>query len=176
MEVYAVGNSNSTVIVPSEFICPITLEIMKHPVMTRYGHCFDRSALLTWMRLSDDAQCECPLTRKPLRISDIVNHHSLGFRINAWCTANSYCCRRSEPSSTDGSSCDSGDEDFVSHYFISTDLSQNKEGKRQRGRRDRNALPRSQSSREPTTASSASIAPRIKRNLLRMTVAWTQRT
>ena len=179
MDVLAVDSSDNTVMVPSEFICPITLEMMKNPVMTRYGHCFDRSALLTWMRSSDEAHCDCvcPLTRKPLRISDIVNHHSLGFRIKAWCDENSYCCKRSEPSSTGGSSCDTADdEDFVTHYFVSTDLSQNKEQKRQRGTRDRNALPRSQSSREPITASSASIAPRMKRNLLKMAVSWTQRT
>ena len=40
------------------FICPITQELMKEPVMTKYGHLFEREAILAWIRKNQ----KCPLT------------------------------------------------------------------------------------------------------------------
>jgi U-box domain len=176
MENVAVNNNKSTVVVPPEFICPITMEIMIHPVMTRYGHCFDRSAIITWMCSSDGEQCECPLTRKPLRISDIINNHSLGQRIKTWCDENCYQFKQSETLSTgsDDSTCNDED-DFVMHFFVSADLNKVKERKNRKDRQHRNSLARSQSLRNPTSASSTTLQ-RPKRNLIRMAVSWTQRS
>ena len=125
MKNFTINNSKNTVVVPSEFICPITMEIMIHPVMTRYGHCFDRLAILTWMCSSDDAQCECPLTRKPLQMSDIINNHSLRERIQAWCDENCYDCKQNETritTGTDDSTYDGDDDDVVTHFFVSADF------------------------------------------------------
>ena len=153
---------------PSDFICPITMEIMVHPVMTRYGHCFDRSAIMTWICSSDESQCECPLTRKPLRISDIINNHSLGERIKAWCKANSYPIKQNVTPTSDDSSCDDDDDDIATHFFVSADFNKTKESTNTR------AFTGSQSSRNSTNASATTL-PRKKHNLLRMAVFWTQR-
>ena len=34
---------------PEKFICPLTLEVMEHPVMSKYGHNFERSAIMEWL-------------------------------------------------------------------------------------------------------------------------------
>lgn len=169
MKNIAVDSSNNAVVVPSDFICPITMEIMVHPVMTRYGHCFDRSAIMTWMSSSDGSKFECPLTRKPLRISDIINNHSLGQRIKAWCDENNYPIKQNVTPTTDDSTFDDDDDDIATHFFVSGDLNKIKE------RTNARALARSQSLRNPTNASATTL-PKTKRNILRMAVSWTQRT
>jgi hypothetical protein len=40
------------------FICPITQEIMRDPVMTKYGHCFEKRVIETWV----SEKGKCPLT------------------------------------------------------------------------------------------------------------------
>ena len=65
---------------PEKFICPLTLDIMDEPVMTRWGHNFEKAALLNWL---EDHQ-ECPLTRKPLGLSDVASNKSLQALIKGW--------------------------------------------------------------------------------------------
>ena len=69
--------------VPDEFICPITNEIMKHPLMSIHGFSFERDAILQWLQ----KHSTCPLSRKELTVSKLVNNHALAARIHAWCTA-----------------------------------------------------------------------------------------
>ena len=55
------------------FRCPITLEVMKEPVNTKYGHAFEKSAI--------EAQIEkygrCPVTNLPLSKKDIIPNFTL---------------------------------------------------------------------------------------------------
>lgn len=67
--------------VPEEFFCPLTLEIMKYPVMSRTGHSFERQAIFEWLQ----ANTVCPLTRKPMSLSRLVTNAALQERIAAWC-------------------------------------------------------------------------------------------
>jgi hypothetical protein len=55
--------------VPAVPVCPITHEPIEHPVRTKYGHVFERHALLTWVLMHGT----CPLTRQPLCMADIVS-------------------------------------------------------------------------------------------------------
>jgi U-box domain len=86
-ETTKVGTTNvdtTTVVddgVPTEFICPLTLEIMIDPVVTKYGNSFERSSLINWLTKGHG---NCPLTRRPLRLSDVVTDHRLRFRIKTW--------------------------------------------------------------------------------------------
>ncbi|CAG9328874.1 unnamed protein product [Blepharisma stoltei] len=50
-----------------EFICPISKEVMRDPVITPYGHVFDRESIENWLLTKH----QCPLTRKPLRKRDL---------------------------------------------------------------------------------------------------------
>lgn len=66
--------------IPSEFICPITQEIMQDPVMSRYGHSYEREAILKWLIRHND----CPMSRQPLKLSDLLTNHNLRARILQW--------------------------------------------------------------------------------------------
>jgi hypothetical protein len=74
------GNSDENDRVPDEFICPLTLEIMVSPVMTRTGHSFERSAILAWLQRTG----QCPLTRKQMKLRDLAPNHALASRIQQW--------------------------------------------------------------------------------------------
>lgn len=49
------------------FCCPISLEIMENPVITPYGHCFEKKCIEEWLKKHD----YCPLTMKTLRSRDL---------------------------------------------------------------------------------------------------------
>lgn len=49
-------------------LCPISQELMTDPVMTPYGHCFQRSFIEEWV----DLHGTCPLTSKPLEKSQLI--------------------------------------------------------------------------------------------------------
>lgn len=72
------------VTVPDEYICPITLEVMEHPMLTRYGFHFERSAIIGWLQQSGRLNNTCPLTRKPLSLRDIVSDNALRKKIHFW--------------------------------------------------------------------------------------------
>jgi hypothetical protein len=81
-----ITNTNGDmVIIPNEFICPITLEIMKRPMASRHGHSFERDAILQWIQSGNGY---CPLTRSVLTLKDIVPYHSLKLKINQWILQN----------------------------------------------------------------------------------------
>lgn len=67
--------------VPTAFLCPLTLDIMKEPVMDRDGHTYEKRAILEWLERGHEI---CPLTRKPLRLSDIIPNRALQCRIEEW--------------------------------------------------------------------------------------------
>jgi hypothetical protein len=71
--------------IPEEFICPITLEIMRSPLMCRSGVTFERSAILAWLQ---DHGSTNPLTRETLTPSGLVPNRALEARISAWCKEN----------------------------------------------------------------------------------------
>eukprot|EP01065_Artemidia_motanka_P036439 TRINITY_DN4435_c3_g1_i1.p1 TRINITY_DN4435_c3_g1~~TRINITY_DN4435_c3_g1_i1.p1 ORF type:complete len:333 (+),score=87.05 TRINITY_DN4435_c3_g1_i1:54-1001(+) len=58
---------------PEQLLCPITKDVMVDPCTTRYGHSFERSALLEWL----ESEQKCPLTRQPLTEKDIVRNRVL---------------------------------------------------------------------------------------------------
>jgi hypothetical protein len=70
---------------PSEFICPITCDIMRDPLMCRSGLSFERSAIISWIQRGDGT---CPLTRRSLSVRDLVSNRALQSHIRAWCLAN----------------------------------------------------------------------------------------
>ncbi len=67
--------------VPAAFLCPLTLDIMREPVMDRNGHTYEKRAILEWLERGNEA---CPLTRNRMRMSDLVPNSSLQRRIQDW--------------------------------------------------------------------------------------------
>lgn len=71
--------------VPSHFVCPITQDIMSHPLVTCWGLNFERSAIFGWLQKGSGT---CPLSRRPLRPGDLVSNYKLQREIEAWKAVN----------------------------------------------------------------------------------------
>jgi U-box domain len=74
-------SSPNAIEIPEMFICPLTLEIMSDPVMNRAGQTYERAAIVEWLK-QDIATC--PMTRRPIMISDFVANHRLRKQIQNW--------------------------------------------------------------------------------------------
>jgi U-box domain len=70
--------------IPDEFICPITKQIMKHPLYSRYGQTYDRDAILGWLTTQNNT---CPMTQQKLYVSDLIRNRGLESRMAAWMNA-----------------------------------------------------------------------------------------
>ena len=71
---------DETIEIPSEFVCPLTLQLMTDPVVTRYGQSYERSAIVEWIAKGKD----CPMTRQPLSLGGIITNHALRAKIRHW--------------------------------------------------------------------------------------------
>jgi U-box domain len=67
--------------IPEEFICPLTLCIMRDPVVSKDGKNYDRKAILQWLAKGNE---NCPLTRQPLHLSSLIPNHNLRQSIQQW--------------------------------------------------------------------------------------------
>lgn len=65
--------NTETIVVPDDFYCPITGELMNYPVMCPEGHSYEEAALKAWHAINPIS----PLTRKSLDIRRIRPNRSL---------------------------------------------------------------------------------------------------
>ncbi|XP_050216771.1 E3 ubiquitin-protein ligase PUB23-like [Mercurialis annua] len=75
--------------IPCHFLCPISLQIMKDPVIVSTGITFDRENIEKW--LFSCKNNTCPVTKQPILIHEdhLTPNHTLRRLIQAWCTLNS---------------------------------------------------------------------------------------
>ena len=69
------------VAVPLEFLCPLTNEIIIHPLMTIYSISIEREAIISWLQTGNGT---CPVTNKSLILSDLVPNKALEEKIFLW--------------------------------------------------------------------------------------------
>jgi hypothetical protein len=91
--------------VPKEFVCPISLEVMKEPVMSKDGQNYDRQAILQWL---NQGNFDCPLTRRPLKPSYLLPNHSLKMSIMRWKIDQGMDLNNDDDSSSESSEFDHG--------------------------------------------------------------------
>ncbi|XP_052187070.1 E3 ubiquitin-protein ligase PUB23-like [Diospyros lotus] len=73
--------------VPSHFLCPISLQLMRDPVTVSSGITYDRESIERW--LFSCKSNTCPVTKQSLSDStDLIPNHALRRLIQAWCTLN----------------------------------------------------------------------------------------
>jgi hypothetical protein len=73
--------------VPSYFICPISLELMKDPVTASTGITYDREGIEKW--LFSGKNNTCPVTKQVITDSDfLIPNVTLRRLIQSWCTLN----------------------------------------------------------------------------------------
>jgi len=65
---------------PQEFICPITCEVMKDPVVAQDGFSYERTAIIEWLKKSNTS----PLSRIALNIENLIPNRSLKTLIEEW--------------------------------------------------------------------------------------------
>lgn len=70
--------------IPKDFCCPITLDLMRDPVIISTGQTYDRSSISRWI---EDGHCTCPKTGQMLSSTRLVPNRSLRNLIMQWCTA-----------------------------------------------------------------------------------------
>ncbi|XP_038879750.1 E3 ubiquitin-protein ligase PUB23-like isoform X2 [Benincasa hispida] len=72
--------------VPSDFLCPISLQIMRDPVTISTGITYDRESIEKW--LSSCKNLSCPVTKQALGGIDLTPNHTLRRVIQGWCSLN----------------------------------------------------------------------------------------
>lgn len=72
--------------IPTFFVCPISLDIMRDPVTVTTGITYDRESIERW--IFSNKSRTCPVTKQPLLSSELTPNHTLRRLIQAWCTTN----------------------------------------------------------------------------------------
>ncbi|KAG1363225.1 E3 ubiquitin-protein ligase PUB23 [Cocos nucifera] len=73
--------------IPSYFLCPISLQIMRDPVTLPTGITYDRDSIERWM--FSGKHNTCPVTKHHLPDCELTPNHTLRRLIQAWCVLNS---------------------------------------------------------------------------------------
>ena len=76
--------SNQFVSIPSEFMCPISMDLMADPVIGTDGHTYERTAITEWLSTHNMS----PLTRRPMTLADIQPNFALRGALERWKLAN----------------------------------------------------------------------------------------
>ncbi|KAF7851929.1 hypothetical protein BT93_L1642 [Corymbia citriodora subsp. variegata] len=72
--------------IPSFFVCPISLQLMKDPVTAPTGITYDRESIEKWLFSAKNRTC--PVTKQPIPDCDLTPNHTLRRLIQSWCTLN----------------------------------------------------------------------------------------
>lgn len=78
------GRQNSLNI-PDDFRCPISLELMKDPVIVSTGQTYERGCIQKWL---DAGHSTCPKTQQTLTSHTLTPNYVLRSLIAQWCEAN----------------------------------------------------------------------------------------
>ncbi|KAB2096411.1 hypothetical protein ES319_A01G107000v1 [Gossypium barbadense] len=76
-----------SLVIPHEFLCPITLEIMRDPVIVASGQTFERESIQKWF---DSNNRTCPKTRQTLAHLSVAPNYALKNLITQWCEKNNF--------------------------------------------------------------------------------------
>ncbi|XP_022730634.1 U-box domain-containing protein 13-like [Durio zibethinus] len=78
------GN-RKTPVIPDDFRCPISLELMKDPVIVSTGQTYERCCIEKWL---EQGHGTCPKTRQTLSSPALTPNYVLRSLIAQWCEAN----------------------------------------------------------------------------------------
>ncbi|KAL3539144.1 hypothetical protein ACH5RR_002510 [Cinchona calisaya] len=76
-----------SLLMPNEFLCPITLEIMTDPVIVATGQTYERESIKKWLNSNHRT---CPKTGQTLRHLTMVSNFALRSLIQQWCERNNF--------------------------------------------------------------------------------------
>ncbi|XP_077220235.1 plant U-box 14 [Tasmannia lanceolata] len=97
-------------VIPDDFRCPISLELMKDPVIVSTGQTYERSCIQKWL---DAGHKTCPKTQQTLSHTVLTPNYVLKSLIAQWCECNGVelpkrqgSCRNRNSSGCASSDCD----------------------------------------------------------------------
>ncbi|KAI7751161.1 hypothetical protein M8C21_017137 [Ambrosia artemisiifolia] len=93
-------------VIPDDFRCPISLELMKDPVIVSTGQTYERSCIQKWL---DAGHKTCPKTQLTLQHTLLTPNYVLKSLISLWCESNGIELPKSQGNSKagrTGSECD----------------------------------------------------------------------
>ncbi|KAM5587881.1 U-box domain-containing protein 17 [Rosa sericea] len=70
--------------IPKDFCCPISLDLMRDPVIISTGQTYDRISISRWL---EEGHCTCPKTGQMLPNTRLVPNRALRNLMLQWCTA-----------------------------------------------------------------------------------------
>ncbi|XP_030527262.1 U-box domain-containing protein 15 [Rhodamnia argentea] len=76
-----------SLVIPHEFLCPITLEIMTDPVIVASGQTYEKESIRKWL---DSNHRTCPKTRQTLAHLSLAPNYALKNLIIQWCEKNNF--------------------------------------------------------------------------------------
>lgn len=87
LDVQESSSSKSLVVknIADEFRCPISLDLMRDPVIVASGHTYDRSSITRWI---DSGHHTCPKSGQKLIHMALIPNYALKSLINQWCQDN----------------------------------------------------------------------------------------
>ncbi|GAA0174404.1 ubiquitin-protein ligase [Lithospermum erythrorhizon] len=71
--------------IPEDFLCPISLELMRDPVIVSTGQTYERSYIQRWV---DCGNTTCPKTQQKLQNLTLTPNYVLRSLISQWCVKN----------------------------------------------------------------------------------------
>lgn len=77
----------ASLVIPQEFLCPITLEIMTDPVIIASGQTCERESIEKWFESNRNT---CPKTRQTLAHLSLAPNEALKNLISVWCEENNF--------------------------------------------------------------------------------------
>ncbi|CAL0312142.1 unnamed protein product [Lupinus luteus] len=72
-------------VIPEDFLCPISLELMRDPVIVATGQTYERSYIQRWI---DCGNTTCPKTQQKLQHLTLTPNYVLRSLISQWCIEN----------------------------------------------------------------------------------------
>ncbi|CAL5352976.1 unnamed protein product [Camellia sinensis] len=84
-EQVSTDGNHKPAIMPDDFRCPISLELMKDPVIVSTGQTYERSCIEKWLEAGHDT---CPQTQQRLTTTALTPNYVLRSLIAQWCEAN----------------------------------------------------------------------------------------
>ncbi|KAL0334504.1 UNVERIFIED_CONTAM: U-box domain-containing protein 15 [Sesamum radiatum] len=78
---------SKSLLIPHEFLCPISLEIMADPVIIATGQTYERESIKRWL---NSGHRTCPKTGQKLNYLTVAPNFALRNLIQQWCEKNNY--------------------------------------------------------------------------------------
>ncbi|GMI68048.1 hypothetical protein like AT5G67340 [Hibiscus trionum] len=75
----------SPILIPADFICPLSLELMADPVIVASGETYDRAFIKEWLDLGLTV---CPKSRQSLSHTIFIPNYTMNALIANWCESN----------------------------------------------------------------------------------------